>query len=144
MSRSNQTLDMPEVRTENASSDSGTVLYCLLFVATLSLFSILCSIYLVYLYWCLSTLVTCRFSTPSVPFTRYLSPRIAMDYPMTASSSATQSEFTQHVLTPPISAFDFDPMVRNFQAMQFSPPVPQHHGPIPGTPFDFVGPLVSG
>lgn len=60
---------------------------------------------------------------------------------MTASSSATQSDFTQNVLTPPLSAFDFDPMVRSFQAMQFS--YPQNQGPIPGTPFDFVGPMVS-
>jgi len=62
---------------------------------------------------------------------------------MTASSSATQSEFTQHVITPPTtstgSGFDFDPMAASFANMSFA----QNQNGIPGSPFDFVGPLVG-
>jgi hypothetical protein len=61
---------------------------------------------------------------------------------MTASSSATQSEFTQHIITPPTTGtgFEFDPMAASFANMSF----PQNQNGIPGSPFDFVGPLVSG
>jgi hypothetical protein len=80
---------------------------------------------------------------------------------MTASSSASQSEFAQTILTPhynpsnpvggfspPITGasanFEFDPMAATFAGMPMPPMSPGPIGAaIPGSPFDFVGPLVS-
>jgi hypothetical protein len=70
-----------------------------------------------------------------------IQPMYDLSQAMTASSSATQSEFAQHLITPPStgSGFDFDPMAASFANMSF----PQNQNGIPGSPFDFVGPLVS-
>lgn len=70
-----------------------------------------------------------------------IQPMYDLSQAMTASSSATQSEFAQHLITPPTSGsgFEFDPMAASFANMSF----PQNQNGIPGSPFDFVGPLVG-
>jgi hypothetical protein len=70
-----------------------------------------------------------------------IQPMYDLSQAMTASSSATQSEFTQHLITPPTTGtgFEFDPMAASFANMSF----PQNQNGIPGSPFDFVGPLVG-
>jgi hypothetical protein len=67
-----------------------------------------------------------------------IQPMYDLSQAMTASSSATQSEFTQHLITG--TGFEFDPMAASFANMSF----PQNQNGIPGSPFDFVGPLVGG
>jgi hypothetical protein len=72
--------------------------------------------------------------------TMAIQPMYDLSQAMTASSSATHSEFTQHVLTPPTTAgFDYDPMAASFANMSIQP----NQNGIPGSPIDFVGPLVS-